>query len=91
MSGPILEARSAVSGVSREASEGLGCTMLTPRRYISLMIWPVMTTLLLTDKDMVLCSPKLETPALSSCIPLMRLVRAAGMCRTFLRRMESPL
>ena len=91
MLGEILDARSLVVDVNREAREGFGWTMLTLRQYMSLTIFPVTTTLLFTEREMVLCSPKLETPALSSCMPLIRLVRAAGMWSTFCRRMESLL
>lgn len=65
----------------------LGVIMVTSRRYMSLTTVPLTMTSLFVERNMELW-PRVETtPALSSWMPLMRLVWAAGMCKTFVRRM----
>jgi hypothetical protein len=65
----------------------LGRMMVMLRWYMLLMILPLMSGLPFLESVMELC-PRVEiTLALLSWTPLIKFVRAVGICRTFVGRM----
>ena len=91
---PIQEARLTsgrmVSGsIIRKANEGVcGWIIFMFSWYMSLTSFLRMMTLLPEYRCMTLFPSVANTPALSSCMPLMRFVLAAGMWSTFHNKTE---